>query len=66
MTPGLIKMWIALFAIVLMFIASATIVLSRKKLTGVWKGITASFAYVCVIVAGTLMVFVVFSGPGGE
>lgn len=63
MSDGLMKMWIALFAIALMFIASGTIVLSRTKLKGILKVATAFFAYLCVIVAGFLMVIVVFSGP---
>lgn len=63
MSPGLIKMWIALSAIGLMFISVLSISLSRAKIKGFLKYIVAIFAYTCMIVAGILIVFVVFSGP---
>ncbi|MTH52186.1 DUF2768 family protein [Bacillus mangrovi] len=64
MTPGLIKMWIALSSIAFMFIAVLSIYLSRYKIrNGVLKFIVSAAAYVFMISAGLLMVFVVFSGP---
>jgi L-asparagine transporter-like permease len=66
LSPGLIKMWISFVAIILMIVASGTIFLSRNKLKGFWRSITAVVAYFCMVIAGILMVFVVFSGPSGE
>jgi Kef-type K+ transport system membrane component KefB len=63
MSPGLIKMWIALSAIGLMFVSVLSISLSRAKMKGFLKYIVAIFAYACMVVAGILIVFVVFSGP---
>jgi Kef-type K+ transport system membrane component KefB len=63
MSDGLMKMWIALFAIGLMFVAVLSIQFSRFKLKGVWRVLTAIVAYSCMIIAGILIVFVVFSGP---
>jgi glucan phosphoethanolaminetransferase (alkaline phosphatase superfamily) len=66
MSPGLIKMWFSLGAIGLMFIAVISILISRTKLKGIWRWILSTIAYVCMIVAGFIMFFVVFSGPVPE
>jgi hypothetical protein len=66
MSEGLIKMWIALSAIGLMFISVMSISISRTKLNGILKWIISIFAYACMITAGILILFVVFSGPVPE
>ncbi|MCM3718944.1 DUF2768 domain-containing protein [Fictibacillus phosphorivorans] len=63
MSEGLLKMWVALSAIGLMFIAVFSIMFSRSKLSGVIKAVVSFFAWVCMIVAGILIVIVVLSGP---
>ncbi|WLD91836.1 DUF2768 domain-containing protein [Alkalihalobacillus sp. AL-G] len=63
MSEGLIKMWISLSAIGLMFVAVLSISISRIKLRGFFKSIVAIFAYACMITAGLMIVYVVFSGP---
>lgn len=45
MSEGLMKMWIALTAMAFMFIAVFSIYLSRFKLKGFLKSITAVIAY---------------------
>lgn len=62
MSPGLIKMFLSLSTIGLMFIAVISILLAREKLKGIFKFIVSIFAYACMIVAGFLMIIVVFSG----
>lgn len=64
LTPGLIKMWVSFFAMILLLVAVVIIMISRKKMTGFWKGISAVFAYLCMIVAGFIIILIVFSGPG--
>lgn len=66
MSEGLIKMWVALSAIGLMFISVMSISISRTKLNGILKWIISIFAYACMITAGILILFVVFSGPVPE
>jgi hypothetical protein len=66
MSPGLIKMWFSLGAIGLMFIAVISILISRTKLKGIFKWVLTTIAYACMIVAGFIMLFVVFSGPVQE
>jgi hypothetical protein len=66
MSDGLLKMWFALGSMGLMFLAIVTILLSRYKLKGILKWITAIIAYTFMIVAGLIILFVVFSGPVNE
>lgn len=60
---ALMKMWISFAAMGLMFVSILLILLSRYKLKGFFRFITATIAYVCMIVAGFIMFAVVFSGP---
>ncbi|MBO0958145.1 DUF2768 domain-containing protein [Neobacillus sp. MM2021_6] len=61
MSPGMIKMWISVAGMALMFLAIITIYFSRYKLRGVLRVITAIIAYVFLIVAG-LSLLIVFLG----
>jgi hypothetical protein len=63
MSDGLMKMWIALSAIGLMFIAVLFINLSRNKVSGVLKYILAVIAWASMIIAGIFIIIVVFTGP---
>ncbi|MFC3882733.1 DUF2768 domain-containing protein [Bacillus songklensis] len=63
MSPALMKMWISFGSMGLMFLAVIFIYLSRFKLKGFFKFLTALIAYSCMIVAGIIIIFVVFSGP---
>ncbi len=66
MSTGLIKMWFALGSMGLMFLAVLSIMLSRYKLKGVLKWVTAILAYAFMLIAGLIIFFVVFSGPINE
>lgn len=66
MSSGLIKMWFALGSMGLMFLAIITIMLSRYKLKGIFKWITGFLAYSFMIIAGLIIIVVVFSGPVTE
>jgi hypothetical protein len=67
MSPGLVKMWIALASIAFMFISVFSIYFSRYKAKNkLVKFIFAFFAYVLMILAGIIIIFVVFSGPVQE
>lgn len=63
MSPALIKMWFSFGSMGLMFLAIVSIYFSRFKLKGFFKWLTAIIAYLFMIVAGLIMIFVVFSGP---
>ena len=66
MTPGLLKMWISFAAMGFMFFAVIGIYLSRYKLKGFFKILSASIAYFLMIVAGIIIFLVVLSGPVSE
>lgn len=57
------KMWISLASMGFMFISIVLIYLSRFKLKGMFKVVTAVIAYILMIVAGIIIFLVVFSGP---
>ncbi len=61
MSPAMLKMWISIASMALMFLAIITIYISRFKLKGVLKIITAIFAYILMIVSGIVIFIVLFS-----
>jgi hypothetical protein len=63
MTPALQKMWISFAAMIFMFISIMAIYFSRYKLKGFLRVFTAIFAYILMILAGLIILFVVLSGP---
>ncbi|CAH2715731.1 MULTISPECIES: DUF2768 domain-containing protein [Neobacillus] len=58
MSPGMLKMWISIAGMALMFLAIITIYFSRYKLKGVLRFITAIVAYIFLIVAGLTLLIV--------
>ncbi|WP_062356313.1 DUF2768 domain-containing protein [Bacillus kwashiorkori] len=63
MSQALIRMWISFAAMGFMLIAIILILLSRHKLKGVFRVVTATIAYGLMIYAGIIIFFIVFSGP---
>lgn len=63
MTPALQKMWISFIAMGFMVISIFLIYLSRYKLKGIWRVLTAIIAYILMILAGLIILIVVLSGP---
>ncbi|MDQ1145245.1 preprotein translocase subunit SecD [Bacillus sp. SORGH_AS 510] len=61
MSPAMIKMWISIGGMGLMFLAIITIYLSRYKLKGILRVITAIFAYLFMIIAGLTLLIVFFT-----
>jgi hypothetical protein len=61
MSPGMLKMWISIAGMGLMFLAILLIYLSRFKLSGVLRLITAIIAYIFMIGAGIIIFFVLFT-----
>ncbi|MEH7117864.1 DUF2768 domain-containing protein [Neobacillus vireti] len=61
MSPAMMKMWISIAGMALMFLAIITIYLSRYKLKGIFRMITAIIAYLFMIVAGLTLLIVFFT-----
>lgn len=60
-----IKEIISFGGIGLLILAIALIQLSRKKLSGIVSRIVSLLAYICLIVGGLIVLFIVISGPTG-
>lgn len=64
LSPGMISMWITLASMGFMFIAIILIYFSRYKINNcLLKTIVALIAYAFLIMAGIIIVVVVFGGP---
>jgi len=61
LSPAMMKMWISIAGMALMFLAIITIYLSRYKLKGIFRMITAIIAYLFMIVAGLTLLIVFFT-----
>ncbi|MGM7721907.1 DUF2768 domain-containing protein [Metabacillus sp. Hm71] len=66
MSAALMKMWISFASMGFMFISILLIYLSRFKLKGFLKIIITILAYLFMILAGIIILFVVLSGPVNE
>ncbi|WP_462412042.1 DUF2768 family protein [Neobacillus sp. Marseille-QA0830] len=58
MSPGMVKMWISVAGMGLMFLAMITIYLSRFKLKGAFRVLTAILAYLFLFGAGLTLLIV--------
>ena len=66
MSASMLKMWISFAGMGLMIVAIFSIYVSRYKINnGVIKGMTALFAYLCMVIGGLIVAYVVLSGPTG-
>jgi hypothetical protein len=63
MSAALMKMWISFASMGFMLIAILFIYLGRFKLKGILKVIITILAYIFMILAGIIILFVVLSGP---
>ena len=66
MSPALLKMYVSFVGMGSMILSLVAIYLSRYKLKGFFKIAMAVIAYVLMILAGLIILFVVFSGPTSE
>lgn len=57
----LMKMLVALVAIMTMFLANLLIMFARNRLNGVWKVIFSIIAYALLIISFIFIILVVFS-----
>jgi hypothetical protein len=66
LSPALLKMYVSFLGMGFMIVSLFAIYLSRFKLKGFFKVVTAVIAYALMITAGLIIFFVVFSGPTSE
>ncbi|ENH97347.1 hypothetical protein J416_05013 [Gracilibacillus halophilus YIM-C55.5] len=63
MSASMLKMYISFAGMLFLILAIGFILLSRYKLKGILSGIVAFVAYVCLVLGGLIIAFVVLSGP---
>ncbi|MBH0229596.1 DUF2768 domain-containing protein [Halobacillus yeomjeoni] len=63
MSESMLKMYISFAGIILLFLSIGLILLSRHKLNGILAGVVAFIAWVCMIIGGLIIFYIVFSGP---
>ncbi|MCJ7839452.1 DUF2768 domain-containing protein [Lederbergia sp. NSJ-179] len=64
MSVSMQKMWISIIGMFLLALAMLAIYVSRYKVKNKWfKSITAIVAWICLMVGGLIMLFIVLSGP---
>ncbi|RSL33823.1 DUF2768 domain-containing protein [Salibacterium salarium] len=56
------NMWFAFFGIFLMFVSVGATMLSQK-LSGFWRIVVLTFSFICLIVAGLIVLIIVVRGP---
>ncbi|MDQ0197501.1 DUF2768 domain-containing protein [Neobacillus ginsengisoli] len=61
MSPAMLKMWISIAGMGMMFLAILTIYFSRFKMNGILKVITAIIAYLFMIISGITLFIVLFT-----
>jgi hypothetical protein len=61
MSLGMLKMWISIAGMGLMFLSILTIYLSRYKLKGILKVLTAVLAYIFLLISGITLFVVLFT-----
>ncbi|OZU90103.1 hypothetical protein CIL03_02890 [Virgibacillus indicus] len=65
MSLSMLKMYISFAGMILLILSIGLILLSRYKLHGVIAGIVSVLAYICLVVGGLIILYIVFSGPTG-
>lgn len=61
MSPAMLKMWVSIAGMGLMFLAILMIYLSRFKAKGFLKIMTAVFAYLLMAVSGIIIFIILFA-----
>ncbi|WP_027964472.1 DUF2768 domain-containing protein [Halalkalibacillus halophilus] len=63
MSEAMLRMYISFGGMILLFLATGLIVLARSKLTGLISVIITVIAYICLVVGGLIIFYIVLSGP---
>jgi len=66
MSEAMMRMYISFFGIFLLFMASILILWARYKLSGWFKGLISTIAYICLIIGGFIIFLIVIGGPTAE
>ncbi|UCZ54762.1 DUF2768 domain-containing protein [Bacillus shivajii] len=62
----MLKMWVSFIAMGLMFVSVVVTIITKEKLRGFFRYTLLTFSFLCMVVAGLIIMLVVFSGPVPE
>lgn len=63
MSLAMLNMYISFAGIILMFVSAGTAFLARTRLNGILSKIVLSFSFICMVVAGLIVAYIVLGGP---
>ncbi|MFB4211344.1 DUF2768 domain-containing protein [Shouchella sp. 1P09AA] len=63
MSLAMLNMYISFAGIILMFVSAGTAFLARTRLSGILSKIVLSFSFICMVVAGLIVAYIVLGGP---
>ncbi|WP_059103543.1 DUF2768 domain-containing protein [Shouchella shacheensis] len=63
MSEAMLNMYISFFGLILMFVSAGTAVLARTKLGGIIQKVVLSFSFLCLVVSGFIVLYIVVGGP---
>lgn len=63
MSQALLNMWISFIALGLMFVSAGTAIFSREKLKGWLQTTVLVFSFICLMISGIIVFFIVLGGP---
>ncbi len=66
MSPAMMRMYISFVGMFFLFVASILILWARYKLSGWFRALISTIAYVCLIVGGFIIMLIVIGGPTAE
>ncbi|WP_018922225.1 DUF2768 domain-containing protein [Salsuginibacillus kocurii] len=60
------SMWVSFIGLGLMFVSVVLAIISREKLNGIFRFIGLAFSFICLSVAGIIVLLIVLQGPTAE
>ncbi|TSB46903.1 DUF2768 domain-containing protein [Alkalicoccobacillus porphyridii] len=63
MSQAMLHMYISFAGMLLMFVSAALALFSRTKLRGIVQKVVLSFSFICLVVSGLIVFYIVIGGP---
>ncbi|BAB05362.1 DUF2768 domain-containing protein [Halalkalibacterium halodurans] len=63
MSDAMMNMWISFIGLFLMFVSVVTAIVSREKLSGFLQKVVLVFSFLCLVVSGLIVFYIVIGGP---
>lgn len=63
MSQAMLHMYISFAGMILMFISAGLALFSRTKLRGIFQKVVLSISFLCLMVSGLIVFYIVVGGP---